>query len=112
MAISQWFKGRKTMPSSYSIPRLSALATTISGALGSTLVSEPASAQEDPGLEEVLVTGSRIVRRDFSAPSPIVTVDTARLEQSSTLSIESVLNQMPQFTPAGTQFLSGGQGSP
>jgi iron complex outermembrane recepter protein len=92
-------------------PRLSTLATAISGALGTTVVAAPAVAQ-DVGLEEIVVTGSRIVRRDFTAPSPIVTVDAERLEQSSTLSIESVLNQMPQFTPAGTQFVSGGQGSP
>jgi iron complex outermembrane recepter protein len=95
---------------SHSIPRLSALATTISSVLGTSLLAEPAAAQETT-LEEVTVTGSRIVRRDLAAASPIVTVDTARLEQSSTLSIESVLNQMPQFTPAGTQFVSGGQGS-
>ncbi len=94
----------------HSIPRLSALATTISSVLGTSLLSESADAQQEV-LEEVLVTGSRIVRRDFSAPSPIVTVDAARLEQSSTLSIESVLNQMPQFMPAGTQFVSGGQAS-
>jgi outer membrane receptor protein involved in Fe transport len=94
-----------------STPRLSALATTISGVLGSNLLIAPAEAQE-PALEEITVTGSRIVRRDLDAPSPIMTVDTARLEQSSTLSIESVLNQMPQFVPAGTQFVSGGQGSP
>src|SRR5690606_32606066 len=30
---------------------------------------------------------------------------------SSTLSMESVLNQLPQFMPAGSQFVSGGQGS-
>src|SRR5690606_30093716 len=93
-----------------SIPRLSALATTISSVLGTSLLSESADAQQEV-LEEVLVTGSGIARRDFSAPSPIVTVDAARLEQSSTLSIESVLNQMPQFMPAGTQFVSGGQAS-
>src|SRR5690606_17603624 len=60
----------------------------------------------------VTVTGSRIVRRDFAAPSPIMTVDAARLSQSSTLAVDSVLNQMPQCVPAGTQFVSGGQGSP
>jgi outer membrane receptor protein involved in Fe transport len=74
-------------------------------------LTAPAAAQE-AGLEEITVTGSRIVRRDLDAASPIMTVDTARLEQSSTLSIESVLNQMPQFVPTGTQFVSGGQGSP
>lgn len=62
-----------------------------------------AQAQEDV-LEEVTVTGSRIVRRDFAAPSPIMTVDAQTFEQSSTVSLESVLNQFPQFIPAGTQF--------
>ncbi len=92
-------------------PRFGTLATTVSSVLGASYLSTPASAQEGL-IEEVTVTGSRIVRRDFAAPSPIMTVDAARLSQSSTLSVESVLNQMPQFVPAGTQFVSGGQGSP
>ncbi len=95
-----------------SMPRLSTLATTISGVLGTNFLLAPAAEAQDAGFEEITVTGSRIVRRDFDAASPIMTVDTARLEQSSTLSIESVLNQMPQFVPTGTQFVSGGQGSP
>jgi outer membrane receptor protein involved in Fe transport len=92
------------------VPRLTTLATTISGVLAS-VGAAPAAAQ-DEGLEEITVTGSRIVRRDFEAASPIVTVDSQRLEQSSTFSVESVLNQTPQFQPAGTQFLNSGQGSP
>ena len=64
-----------------------------------------AHAQEP--IDEVTVTGSRIARRDFSALSPIMTVDAAALENSSTVSIESVLNQYPQFVPDGTQFDAG-----
>ncbi len=81
---------------------LTLLASAISAALGST-----AAQAQDQQPEEVIVTGSRIVRRDFQAPSPIVTVDSQRLENSSTISIESVLNQLPQFVPAQTQFSSG-----
>lgn len=66
---------------------------------------------QDAELEEITVTGSRIVRRDLSAPSPIVTVGTASFENSATVSAESVLNQLPQFAPAGTQFATGAQGS-
>jgi outer membrane receptor protein involved in Fe transport len=68
--------------------------------------------QPSQGLEEITVTGSRIVRRDLDASSPIVTVDAARFENSSTISIESVLNQMPQFVPEGTQFDQGIQAGP
>ncbi len=41
-----------------------------------------------------------------------MTIDTERLENSSTLSVESVLNQMPQFVPEGTQFDQGLQAGP
>ena len=58
------------------------------------------SRQDDEVVEEVLVTGSRIARRDFSANSPIQTVDDVRFEESSTIAMESVLNQLPQFVPA------------
>jgi outer membrane receptor protein involved in Fe transport len=80
-----------------------AVATAMTGA-----IVVPALAATDDALEEVTVTGSRIVRRDLTAPSPIVTVGTESFEKSSTTSIESVLNQMPQFVPGGSQFASGG----
>ena len=84
------------------------LASTISALLAG---GGMAQAQET-GLEEITVTGSRIVRRDLDAASPIVTIDAERLENSSTISIESVLNQMPQFVPEGTQFDQGIQAGP
>ncbi len=87
--------------------QMTVLASSISAILGSHAMS--AQAQEIG--DEILVTGSRIVRRDLDAASPIVTVDAQRLENSSTISIESVLNQMPQFVPEGTQFDSGQQSS-
>lgn len=65
--------------------------------------TELALAQED-SLEEVVVTGSRILRRDLDAASPIVTVGSMAFEESSTLAVESVLNQLPQFVPSNTQF--------
>jgi iron complex outermembrane recepter protein len=85
--------------------KITVLASAISAVFGS--YSTVAQGQEQ--VEEVVVTGSRIVRRDFNAPSPIMTVGTERFEQSSTLSVESVLNQMPQFVPAQTQFSAQGE---
>ena len=92
---------------------LTVLASTISALLGGTAAAQAQQAQQNnQGLEEITVTGSRIVRRDLQAASPIVTIDAARLENSSTISIESVLNQMPQFVPEGTQFDQGIQAGP
>ena len=69
---------------------------------GAAYGQEP-PAQAAP-LEEVLVTGSRIVRRDLDAPSPILTVDSEAFDQTSNIAIESTLNQYPQFNPGATQF--------
>src|ERR1044071_10289668 len=89
------------------------LASTISALLaGGGAAQAQQQAPNPQGLEEITVTGSRIVRRDLEAASPIVTIDAARFENSSTISIESVLNQMPQFVPEGTQFDQGIQAGP
>jgi iron complex outermembrane receptor protein len=65
--------------------------------------AQEASAQSTP-LEEVVVTGSRIRRQDFTANSPITTIGSETFEQTSTIGLETVLNQLPQFVPAVTQF--------
>jgi len=72
--------------------------------LGSTLLmglatTTGAFAQDNPAaqVEEVVVTGSRIVRRDFTAVSPIVSVNQQTFENRSAVAIESTLNQLPQF---------------
>ncbi len=87
---------------SFSASKISVLATAISAAVMAGY-SFPTLAQ-DSQLEEIKITGSRIARRDLSAPSPIVTVGSETFENSATISAESVLNQLPQFTPSGTQF--------
>jgi outer membrane receptor protein involved in Fe transport len=69
----------------------------------------PVADQE--AVAEVVVTGSRIARRDLSAPSPVVTVSKDSFENTSKTGIEAVLNEMPQFVPVNTQFTSTIQGS-
>ncbi|MBB5732419.1 outer membrane receptor protein involved in Fe transport [Altererythrobacter atlanticus] len=50
--------------------------------------------------EAIVVTGSRIARKDYEANSPIVTVDDAFLKQSATAAVEEQLNRLPQFVVA------------
>src|SRR5688572_16955684 len=81
--------------------------------LASTLAIVPVNsvvAQDQEGesvLEEVVVTGSRIVRQDFTANSPVQTVDETLFEETSAVGVETVLNRLPQFVPAVTQFTTG-----
>lgn len=52
-------------------------------------------------LEEVVVTGSRIVRRDMEVNSPLLTIDIQQLEDNAFISIEEALNDLPQFMAGG-----------
>ncbi len=64
-----------------------------------------AHAQEDPAvddselIEEIVVTGSRIKRRDFHSPSPISTINRDEILFSGQGTLEELLNQMPQVMP-------------
>jgi iron complex outermembrane recepter protein len=90
-----------------------AVAAAVGGVMFSPGVyAADGAADEGTELEEVTVTGSRIVRRDLNAPSPIVTVSAETFEKTSTTSMEATLNKLPSFKPAGNQFVSGAQTGP
>jgi outer membrane receptor protein involved in Fe transport len=66
-----------------------------------------AAAEAAPPAQDIVVTGSRIARRDYQANSPIVTVGTEMLQNQSSTAVETSLNKLPQFTPAQTPALGG-----
>lgn len=57
---------------------------------------------EEEALEEITVTGTRIATQDYSAASPISTVDAELFNRTGAPTIETVLNTLPQFVPAIT----------
>lgn len=64
------------------------------------LAQEPPSGSDlEPAIEEIVVTGSRIRRRDFMSSSPLTTIDRETIAFSAQPSVEDTLNQMPQVTP-------------
>lgn len=54
---------------------------------------------DDQAVEEIVVTGSRLVRRDYSAPSPITSIDRETLAYSGQVTLEATLNKLPQISP-------------
>jgi hypothetical protein len=80
---------------SFSATKFTVLASAISSVLASYTL--PTFAAEEQ-LEEITVTGSRIVRRDLSAPSPIMTVDSESFQNSSTGTIVQHPEQRHQHT--------------
>ncbi|TCO75539.1 TonB-dependent receptor plug domain-containing protein [Chromatocurvus halotolerans] len=86
------------------------MAVTVAMGLGSVVAGGPAAHAQEPRLvEEVVVTGSRIARRDFTSNSPVVTVDAEQFELTNTVNTENLLNQLPQ-TVAGFNSTSNGGG--
>jgi len=78
----------------------------------------PASARaQAPGeeLEQIFVTGSRIARPDFESASPIVSITADAFARTSSTSVDTVVSQLPQFTPDFTSTSNnpgnGGQGN-
>ena len=74
---------------------------------GQALAQSNAAATPDKAssVGEVVVTGSRIAKRDFSSNSPMVTVNSQAFENTANVAVEATLNKLPQFTPA--QDLTG-----
>ena len=75
-------------------------------AMPSAAWAQSETAAENPD-QAIVVTGSRIQRRDYEANSPIVTVNDKLLKDASSAAIESSLNKLPQFTPVQTPALGG-----
>jgi iron complex outermembrane receptor protein len=90
----------------------SLLSASVSAALGAMVLGSIAPVyaadEADPALEEIVITGSRIVRRDYDSNSPIVTVDAADFETQTGLNIESYLNQLPEYNPASSPTTTQG----
>ncbi len=85
-------------------------ATSVSAAaVGTSMLlglAQPASAQQAAAApaedQAIIVTGSRIARRDLQANSPLVTVSEEAFENRSAPNVEDALNELPQFATAGS----------
>jgi iron complex outermembrane recepter protein len=70
----------------------------------------PQDEAEAAAKDTIVVTGSLVRRANNSAVSPIVTVGEAAIEESGTVNLNDVLNQVPSFTTSGNAA-TGGQGT-
>ncbi|MBH1944795.1 TonB-dependent receptor [Erythrobacter sp. YJ-T3-07] len=87
--------------------------TVMAGAMFATPVmaqgtpDEPAvepGAAEPEGGELIVVTGSRIARRDLETAAPVAVVNSEEFELSGSVNVESVINTLPQVVPGTTSF--------
>lgn len=71
-------------------------------AAAATMIAAPAMAQDsqEDTVDTIVVTGSRIARQDYVANSPIVTVTQEDFQATGSVNIDTLINDLPQFTPA------------
>ena len=55
--------------------------------------------QDEAESTQIVVTGSRIARRDYTSASPIVTTNREALADTGQINIHESLSQLPQFSP-------------
>jgi len=90
---------------------LCALAAAVGMALGvgrTAIAQQPQAAQQDPaqGLEEITVTGTRIRRDGYTAPTPTTVVDNSFMESLGIVNVADMVTQIPSnvsnFQPENT----------
>ena len=59
--------------------------------------------QTSKTVEEIVVTGSRIPRRDFKSMSPVTTIDSLELKLAGITNVEDALDTLPQVVPGGNR---------
>ncbi len=62
---------------------------------------------DDTKLENVVVTGSRIVRGGFEAPTPVSVVGADRIEERAVTNVGDLLNELPSFRATATPAAGG-----
>ena len=69
---------------------------------GAAFAAAGAAYAQDAEVTEVVVTGSRIVRQDYVANSPISTVTGDQTVANADITLDTYLNTLPQVNPSGT----------
>src|SRR5690349_18818094 len=84
---------RASMSSAASIVAILAATTP----LAARAADAPPQAAQAPAVEEVVVTGSRIVRDGYEAPTPVTVVGTEQIEAAAKPNVFDAIATMPAF---------------
>jgi outer membrane receptor protein involved in Fe transport len=89
-------------------------AETVPSVTGDPVADAKLIAERDrtgpPSADEIIVTGTRIVRPNMKSAAPIVTVTAAEIAAQGATTIEEVLNRLPQVQPNAEQNYADSNG--
>ena len=73
---------------------------TVSAAFADSSAPAADSTEKPASIEPIVVTGSRISRRDYQSDSPIATIDESTLAAAGQPTLDRAIGEMPQFAAA------------
>lgn len=79
-----------------------ALATALQG---NAIAQE--TAQEDAQIQDIIITGSRLARSTFDAPSPVTVIGGEQFEQRAVVNVGAGISELPAFRPSTTPTTQG-----
>lgn len=82
------------------IAGLTVAAASLALASAAQAQTAPTRQEEATTVDDVVVTGSRIARQDYASTSPIVTVDQEDFQATGAVTIDALINDLPQFVPS------------
>ena len=88
--------------------RLAALTSVATLCLMASSAMAQQVAQNDPSVESVSVTGTRVVRDGYSAPTPVTVVGTAEIQAQAPANLADFVNKLPSFIGSTTPNNSAG----
>lgn len=65
---------------------------------------QPGAAEAELAPDAIIVTGSRIARRNVETAAPVAVVQDEEFKLSGTVNVENVVNTLPQVVPGTTSF--------
>lgn len=73
--------------------------------------AQPAASAVKASVADIIVTGSRVKRDGYDAPTPLAVVGADQIQKSAPANIADVVNQMPQLSPSSTPRTGNGSTS-
>jgi iron complex outermembrane receptor protein len=85
---------------------VSIAALLIAGGANAQIVNAPAQSAQGPNVEEIVVTGSRIVRDGYEAPTPVSVLSEETIQAAAPENIADFVNKLPSVVGSATPLTS------
>jgi iron complex outermembrane receptor protein len=79
-------------------------ASTVTAQAQESPAREPASTGESESLESVVISGTRVSREGFNAPTPTTVIGQEDIELRAPMNAVNLINQIPSFRPSQTSI--------